>query len=659
VTALGVTVRWIHLVACVLVVGASAILVLGGRSDRPTAQRWEARILAWTRGAALLALVSGIAALGLHTAMLEGRVAAAVEPRALWRVLVGTQVGAVWLARASLLLLLAIFVGMRPSVERRADWRAARGESVALALGALGLLAAAGHAAAVEPGTAAAIGADVLHLAAAGVWVGGLLPLAALLRAGSEEAGADARPYAVLTTRRFSRLALVAVGLLALTGVANALNHVATIAGLVGTPYGRWLLLKLLILAPILALAAVNRRRLLRALSGDGPTVGRPAMRRLRRFVVAEAALALALLAVVAVMSATPPARHEQPLWPFSFRLSPAAMAGAPELRARALIGSQVAVLGAVGMALALMLRAWRAPVLAGALTVVALGLGIAIPPLAIDAYPPTYRRPTVPYHASSIAAGLALYREHCAACHGAEGAGDGPAAGGLPRRPADLRAAHTADHTAGDLFWWITHGIPRAGMPGFGGRLGEEQRWDLVNVVRALSSARAARALGSEVERGGRRLVAPDFAFAVGPTAPRALKDYRGRRVVLLVFYSLPASRPRLAELAARYDVLVPLGVEVIAVPTDADPDAIRRLGSDPPIFFPVVTEGAPEILETYRLFAAAAHAELLVDRQGYLRARWTSAEAPAPDAGRLLAEVRALAEERPSGPPPEEHVH
>src|SRR5204863_243948 len=83
--------------------------------------------------------------------------------------------------------------------------------------------------------------------------------------------------------------------------------------GLLGTPYGRLLLLKLSVLAPILALAIANRRRLLPALSGDAVRVGRPALRMLAGFVTIEAVLALALLAVVAAMGVTAPARHEQP----------------------------------------------------------------------------------------------------------------------------------------------------------------------------------------------------------------------------------------------------------------------------------------------------------------------------------------------------------
>src|SRR5204863_5538897 len=165
-----------------------------------------------------------------------------------------------------------------------------------------------------------------------------------------------------------------------------------------------------------------------------------------------------------------------------------------------------------------------------------------------------TYQRPGVPYQAASIAAGAALYARDCVSCHGPAGAGDGAAARAFSPPPPDLRAHHAAVHTAGDLYWWITHG--RRAMPAFG-QLEPEARWNLVNYVRALGAADAARRLGAVVLAAQPRIAAPDFTFAVGPTAPRALREYRGARIVLLVLYTLPGSRPRLAELAGRYEVL------------------------------------------------------------------------------------------------------
>jgi putative copper export protein/mono/diheme cytochrome c family protein len=658
VYALGLVARWAHLTSSIFLVGAAAMIVIAGRSDRPTARRWEDRMVSSARRLTVAALASGLVVLGVQTALFEGRAAAALDVGAIARVLLETQTGHVWLVRFGLLGLLAAFLLLRLSIDRRVDWRAARGEAVLLGAAALVPVAAAGHAAAVEPGTARAIALDGLHLIVAGVWVGGLLPLALLLRDAATSAGADARPYAVLAARRFSRLALGAVLTLAVTGALLATLHVGSVAGLVGTSYGRLLLAKLSLLGLVLLLAAVNRSVLLARLAGDGPTVGRPAMQRLAAFVTVEAGLALAILGIVAALGLTPPARHEAPTWPFWIRLSFAALEGAPAEATRALIGSQIAVLGLVGLIAGVVLRSLRLPLSAVGLVALGAGAGLALPPLAIDAYPTTYLRPSVAYHAASIASGAALYREHCAACHGASGAGDGPAGLTLPRPPADLRAHHTAQHTAGDLFWWLTNGIPAAGMPGFGSRFTEEQRWDLINFLRALSAAYAARAMGSTVEPERSWLVAPDFSFAVGPTPPRTLKDYRGK-VVLLVLYGLPGSRPRMSQLALREGTLAALGAEVIAVPTDAAPDAIRRLGAEPRVLFPVATDGVDAILTTYRLFAAAPHAELLIDRQGYVRAI-TRSRGEAAELEPLLAQIQELNQEKATGQaPPEEHVH
>ncbi len=626
---------------------------MAGHSDRPTARCWQARVGRLAGALVLVALTAGVLALAQQAATLEQRPAAALEPSALVRVALETQAGIVWTVRQSLLLLLGAFLLARADLSRRADWSAARAYGLLLAGAALGLLAAAGHAAAVESGAAAAIAVDVVHLLGAGLWAGALPALALLLAAASTEAGADARPYAVLTARRFSRAALALILVLALSGSASALSQIGSIPALVGTPYGRLLLLKLAILAPTVALAALNRR-LLPALSGEAVTVGRPAMRRLRLFVGAEAGLALVVLVVVAVMGVTAPARHEQPVWPFAFRLAWAAIAYAPESWPFVLVGSQVAVLGlAAVLASRLARRAARPAVLAGGAVLVLAGLAMALPPLATDSYPTTYQRPAVPYQAGSIAAGASAYREHCAACHGPSGAGNGPAGAAMSPPPSDLRAHHAALHTAGDLFWWITHG--RRQMPAFGERLDAEQRWDLVNFIRALAAMDTARALTPAVQPERPLVVAPDFVFAVGPTPPRTLKDYRGRRSVLVVVYTLPASRARLAALAARYDVLVPLGVEIVAVPTDAAPDAIKQLGAEPRILFPVVTDGAAEIVAAYGLFARGPHAEFLVDRQGYLRAIDTRAQ----DTDTLVTNAEALNRERVLAAPPAEHVH
>jgi putative copper resistance protein D len=645
--AIGLAVRWAHLVACLLVVGAVAVVLLAGREERPTARAWQARVVARARWMALTALLAGVAALAWQAALAEGRPDAAWSPGSLVRIALETTAGHVWIARQALLLLLAAFLALGARLEAPIDWLAVRGEMLLLGAAALVLLAASGHAVAVEPGTGLAILVDGLHLLAAGVWIGALVPLAGLLRAAGSEAGAESRPYAVLAARRFSRVALVAVAVLLASGAVNAATHVGSVAGLIGTTYGRLLAAKLALLAPVLALAAVNRRRLLPALSGEATAVGRPAMRRLAAFLAVESGLALLLLVLVAAMGTTPPARHEAPMWPLPFRLALSALDG-DGARLRALAGSQVALLGVVGLVAWLVLRGRRRAFLAGGLGLVAAGLALALPPLAIEAWPTSFVRPPLAYDATSILTGAAHYRERCAGCHG-------PGIAGATAPP--LTATGVRRRTAGEVFWRITAGQPGR-MPAFATVLDEDARWDLVNYIRALGGAETARALGPTVEPDTRSVVAPDFTFAVGPLAGRSLRDYRGARAVLLVVYSLPGSRARLAQLAAAHQILGVLGVEIIAVPRDGDPRAIRTLGPEPRLLFPVVTAGARAIVETYELFGRAPHMEFLIDRAGYLRTRWLAGEEPARDVNLLLAEAQQLNQER-TPPPVDDHVH
>jgi peroxiredoxin len=154
--------------------------------------------------------------------------------------------------------------------------------------------------------------------------------------------------------------------------------------------------------------------------------------------------------------------------------------------------------------------------------------------------------------------------------------------------------------------------------------------------------------------------LAAPDFTISVGPLTPRTLRDYRGQRIVLLVLYDLPQSRMRMTELARHYGALSVLGVEVVAVSPRTSPEAIAELGESPPVLFPVVTDGNEDIYAAYRLFTpGAAHAELLIDRQGFIRAIWRSDQAGTLDTAAVQAQVERLNEEKAPPPFPDDHVH
>lgn len=86
---------------------------------------------------------------------------------------------------------------------------------------------------------------------------------------------------------------------------------------------------------------------------------------------------------------------------------------------------------------------------------------------------------------AASVEAGSTLFAINCASCHGATGAGDGPLADSLPAPPANF-TVHVPFHPDGVLFAWISDGIRGTGMPAWSPQLSDQERWDLVNFLRA-----------------------------------------------------------------------------------------------------------------------------------------------------------------------------
>ena len=676
---LGVAVRWLHAVGALSLVGAFGSLVLvarpaaraAGDLGRARVSELDGRLLAIAKGALVLALGAGLLDLWRQVGVVTGvGPSESLEWSRVQPVLLDTRYGTVWLARTGLLLLLGTLL-LLADEETERDRLALRLEGLALSAASLVLGATAGHAAAAEGG-ALALGFDALHLLASGIWAGGLMPLVLCLGWASR---LPSHAAAATASERFSRLGLAAVAALVATGAFATWQQVGSVPALLGTAYGRWLLLKLLLFTGLISLAARNLLVWRRRLEAGGPDAF-DATLALRRHVLGEAMLAAVILVAVAVLGLTTPARHADITWPLSFRFDWEATKTVAGVQPRVAIGSQVATLGLIALLLALVIRPrrWRLAALAGAIGLV-LGATVALHPLAVDANPATYLRPAVPYAAASIVGGQDLYRVHCQSCHGLGGHGDGPAGAALPRRPADLTAKHASDHTAGDLYWWVSHGIPGSGMPGFSAQLTPEDRWDVINFVRALGAAEAARSLGP-VASSRPVAVAPDFTFTPGVGEARALKDWRGRGVVLLVLFTLPDSADRLVALNRIIPALRLRGGEILGVPLGETRDLYRALGGRP-VFFPLAVEGASEAGAAYLLFRRdltadgqrpapppVPHMELLVDRQGYLRARWiprdlTLATDGWGDTGRLLTEIDRLAREAPIGPIAAEHVH
>jgi len=81
---------------------------------------------------------------------------------------------------------------------------------------------------------------------------------------------------------------------------------------------------------------------------------------------------------------------------------------------------------------------------------------------------------------------GKKIYTMYCATCHGNKGKGDGIAAPGLSKPPADHTSAFVQNQTDGALYWIISEG--NNPMPTYKTTLTEMQRWQVVNYIRTLA---------------------------------------------------------------------------------------------------------------------------------------------------------------------------
>lgn len=91
--------------------------------------------------------------------------------------------------------------------------------------------------------------------------------------------------------------------------------------------------------------------------------------------------------------------------------------------------------------------------------------------------------------NAQATLEGKKVYIQYCAPCHGNKGKGDGIAAPGLPKPPADHTSEFVQKQTDGALFWIISEG--NNPMPIYKGTLTETQRWQLVNFIRTLAKSK------------------------------------------------------------------------------------------------------------------------------------------------------------------------
>ncbi len=281
-------VRFLGYAGLLLLVGP--VMVLALLWPHRISRRGPARLV-WT-GLGLV-LGSTLAGLYLQAPYSTGGGLFSAGPGDLRDVL-GTTFGAVMLVRLGVVLAAAVLV--RPLLTGKGgDSRADLGILAVLGVAAVATWPLTGHPSA-SPVAAVSVVVDAVHLAAMAVWLGGLVMLLGFLlrHADQRELGA------ILPI--WSRWAALAIGALVLAGTVQALVEVGTVGGLVGTTYGRMIMVKVGLVAVVLGTAFFARRLVQRRIAEERPAP-------LRRLIGVELAVTAAILGLTAVLVQITPAR--------------------------------------------------------------------------------------------------------------------------------------------------------------------------------------------------------------------------------------------------------------------------------------------------------------------------------------------------------------
>ena len=149
------------------------------------------------------------------------------------------------------------------------------------------------------------------------------------------------------------------------------------------------------------------------------------------------------------------------------------------------------------------------------------------------------YGLPVIPKTAPDMEKAAQLYQTHCAACHGDEGRGDGPAGAALEPAPTDFheRARYMGRSMLG-LYTTITGGVDGTGMAAYDDQLSEAERWELAFYVGGKAVSDQEADAGEQALRGTPGLKADMTLDTVIGKAPADVRDEIGKPAVQAMGY-------------------------------------------------------------------------------------------------------------------------
>ncbi len=299
---------------------------------------------------------------------------------------------------------------------------------------------------------------------------------------------------------------------------------------------------------------------------------------------------------------------HGQPAWPWAERLSGENLL--IDLGQARRLGVSVVLLGLslLVLVVALLWRRRRIWLLGAAVLPVVLAPWPDAHVVLVPAHPTSFQQHATGFSAESIARGRMLYAQDCVACHGSDGRGQGPLAASQLVWPPNLAGPLLWRRADGDLLWRVLHGTrDRHGaqtMPGFQGRLSESDAWALIDFMKAQAAGESLRVAGVWAQP----VSPPDMAVRCDGKPVRMLSSWRGQRLRIV------AASDNASALLEDPRLVTVLLEPRPGLASNAHERSIACVADSPAAW------------EAFSLIAATEKLEgtqLLVDRQGWLRAR------------------------------------
>ena len=572
---------------------------------------------------------------------------------ALKNIILNTRFGLIWLIK---FLLLGILFAL---INKTKFYNAI----IIILLVILGSSSLTGHAISANI-SYIAIPSNFIHIISLSAWFG-CLPFLFFNLFKFNKKEIDKKPLI-----KFSKFSGYNISIIILSGIILALiNLDYSFPALIGTNYGQIIIIKIIFILLALCCALYLRMHFIN---------------NKKKFILNFNAYKILLLEIIfslfiftigIALSQIIPGAHEEIKWPMNFRISvDVALENSFNVKSIFIIAIIISIIIGVAFMDYLLNRNVKRFIL-GYVPLVGILLITSAYILSIEAYPVTYKQASIPYSAISISNGKNLYRKNCIDCHGYSGHGDGILVNNeLEILPANLTEPHTAYHTAGDIYWWLTNGMPPSIMPSFKDVLSEDDRWDIINFLRTLSSGYEARIISDKIVNKKPWLPAIDFDFVTNKGNYGRLSQFRKNKfVILIILNDLEQNYIRINNFINLYGDIKAVKGEIILIPDQnlIKSNTFKKLVQDIP--FIVVYDGSQEIIDTYNLYRRTIdnldkndenenteYLEFLIDKYGYIRSKWKKNETNnIKQVSDYLLTIKKLEKEGKILNIPDEHVH